>query len=85
IADKSHDAITGGQINTISQDVAKFLGGETSFKDGAFTGPTYKLSQVDEKGEAKQAEFKDVGSAFSGLDENIKNVNDRIKEVSQGV
>ncbi|WP_208439261.1 hypothetical protein, partial [Bartonella tribocorum] len=85
IADKSHDAITGGQVNKISQDVAKYLGGGTSFKEGSFTGPTYKLSQVDEKGEAQQAEFKDVGSAFSGLDKNIKNVNDRIKEVSQGV
>ncbi|WP_051410878.1 Vomp family autotransporter, partial [Bartonella elizabethae] len=83
IAENSHDAVTGGQINRISQDVAKFLGGETSFKDGTFTGPTYKLSQVDEKGEAKQAEFKDVGSAFTGLDTNIKNVNNHLTNVVQ--
>ncbi|WP_139412710.1 Vomp family autotransporter [Bartonella mastomydis] len=85
IADKSHDAVTGGQINTISQDVAKFLGGDTSFEKGVFTGPSYKLSSVDRHGQVKSTEFKDVGSAFSGLDTNIKNVNDRIKEVSEGV
>ncbi|WP_280527991.1 Vomp family autotransporter [Bartonella queenslandensis] len=85
IADKSHDAITGGQINSISQDVARFLGGGAAFSGGAFTQPTYKLSQVDANGKVNPTEFKDVGSAFSGLDENIKNVNDRIKEVSEGV
>ncbi|WP_374112223.1 hypothetical protein [Bartonella harrusi] len=85
IAKDSHDAITGGQINTIGSDVAKFLGGNAAFKDGAFTEPTYNLSQISKEGEIKDAEFKDVGKAFTGLDESIKNVNDRIKEVSQGV
>ncbi|UTO28536.1 Vomp family autotransporter [Bartonella harrusi] len=85
IAKDSHDAITGGQINTIGSDVAKFLGGDAAFKDGAFTEPTYNLSQISKEGEIKDAEFKDVGKAFTGLDESIKNVNDRIKEVSQGV
>ncbi|UNF45564.1 Vomp family autotransporter [Bartonella krasnovii] len=85
IAKDSHDVVTGGQINTISQDVAKFLGGDTSFEKGSFTGPTYKLSEVDTHGQVSSTEFKDVGSAFAGLDKNIKNVNDRIKEVSEGV
>ncbi|WP_166428918.1 hypothetical protein, partial [Bartonella saheliensis] len=85
IASGSKDAITGGQINTLSQDVAKFLGGNTSFENGIFTGPTYKLSEVDTHGQVNSTEFKDVGSAFAGLDENIKNVNNRIKEVSEGV
>ncbi|EJF96745.1 hypothetical protein MEI_01507, partial [Bartonella vinsonii subsp. arupensis Pm136co] len=44
ISEGSHDVVNGGQINKISQDVAKFLGGEAKFSDGAFTGPTYKLS-----------------------------------------
>ncbi|MCZ2159272.1 hypothetical protein NPX99_08495, partial [Bartonella sp. 220] len=85
ISANSTEAVNGGQINVISQDVAKFLGGDAAFKDGIFTGPTYKLSKVSKNGEIKDAEFKDVGSAFSGLDENIKNVNDRIKDVSESV
>ncbi|WP_409361442.1 Vomp family autotransporter [Bartonella heixiaziensis] len=85
IVKDSHDVINGGQIETITQNVAKFLGGDTAFSDGAFTGPTYKLSKVSTEGEVAESEFKDVGTAFAGLDTNIKNVNQRIKEVSEGV
>ncbi|UNE54515.1 Vomp family autotransporter [Bartonella machadoae] len=85
LSEGSHDVVTGGQINTISQDVAKFLGGDAGFKNGAFTGPTYQLSKVSKDGHVEKHAFKDVGSAFSGLDENIKNVNDRIKDVSESV
>ncbi|WP_273724304.1 hypothetical protein, partial [Bartonella sp. AU18XJBT] len=85
ITEDSRDAVNGGQINTISGDIAKFLGGATTFTDGVFTGPTYKLSKVSKDGKEEEAEFKDVGTAFEGLDTSIKNVNQRIKEVSQGV
>ncbi|EJF98428.1 hypothetical protein MEI_00577, partial [Bartonella vinsonii subsp. arupensis Pm136co] len=85
ISEGSHDVVNGGQINKISQDVAKFLGGEASFKDGVLTEPTYKLSKISPDGKEEDKSFKNVGSAFEGLDENIKNVNQRIKEVSQGV
>ncbi|MBX4336573.1 hypothetical protein [Bartonella raoultii] len=85
ISDKSHDAINGGQIYKIGEDIAKFLGGGVAFNNGAFTQPTYKLSNVDADGKITDNTFNDVGSAFTGLDENIKNVNNRIKEVSEGV
>ncbi|MDD9331043.1 MAG: adhesin, partial [Bartonella sp.] len=65
ISKGSHDAINGSQINTISGDVARFLGGGAAFSDGAFTGPSYKISQVDADGNVKQDEFTDVGSAFA--------------------
>ncbi|WP_246046887.1 Vomp family autotransporter [Bartonella mastomydis] len=85
ISDKSHDAITGGQIYKIGGDIAKFLGGDAAFNNGAFTGPTYALSEVSEAGQVTDKSFSDVGKAFAGLDSNIKNVNDRIKEVSQEI
>ncbi len=85
ISEGSHDVVNGGQINKISQDVAKFLGGDAKFSDGAFTGPTYKLSKVSEDGQVEDKSFENVGSAFTGLDENIKNVNQRIKDVSESV
>ncbi|WP_273757235.1 hypothetical protein, partial [Bartonella sp. MM73XJBT] len=85
IGDKSHDAINGGQIYKIGEDVAKFLGGDAAFKDGSLTQPTYKLSNVATDGEVTDNSFNDVGSAFVGLDKNIQHVNDRIKAVSQGV
>ncbi|EJF96777.1 hypothetical protein ME9_00437, partial [Bartonella taylorii 8TBB] len=85
IAENSHDVVTGGQINKIGGDIAKYLGGEASFKDGALTQPTYKLSQIAKDGVVTENSFNDVGAAFEGLDTNIKNVNQRIKEVSEGV
>ncbi|WP_375627898.1 hypothetical protein, partial [Bartonella sp. TT67HLJMS] len=85
IAKGSHDAITGGQVNKIGEDVAKFLGGDAAFKDGALTRPTYKLSHIATDGAVTDGSFQGVGVAFAGLDKNIKTVNDRIKEVSEGV
>ncbi|WP_375620397.1 hypothetical protein, partial [Bartonella sp. TS25HLJMH] len=85
ISKDSHDAITGGQINTIASDLSKILGGDVSFDGKNFKGPTYNLSNIDEKGEVTDKPHTDIGSAFKGLDDNIKNVNARIKEVSEGV
>ncbi|WP_375656069.1 YadA-like family protein, partial [Bartonella sp. MR63HLJHH] len=85
IAKDSHDAITGGQVNTIGEDVAKFLGGDAAFTNGALTQPTYKLSHIATDGVVTESSFQGVGTAFAGLDDNIKTVNARIKEVSEGV
>ncbi|UNF53813.1 hypothetical protein MNL01_00185 [Bartonella krasnovii] len=85
ISDKSHDAVTGGQIYKIGEDIAKFLGGSAAFNNGAFTGPTYKLSYITKDGVVTENSLDSVGTAIAGLDINIKNVNDRIKEVSEGV
>ncbi|WP_375612594.1 hypothetical protein, partial [Bartonella sp. AA9NXGY] len=75
IGESSYDAINGSQINTISQDLAKFLGGEASFKEGVFTVPTYKISNVSDDGTVTTNSHNDVGSAFAGLDTSVKNVN----------
>nr|WP_273721803.1 Vomp family autotransporter [Bartonella sp. ML71XJBT] len=83
IAKDSHDAVNGGQINTIGEDIVKLLGGNTSFEDGSFTTPTYNLSSVDEKGEITNTSFTNVGKAFEGIDTNIRNVNQRIKDITQ--
>ncbi|WP_406604536.1 Vomp family autotransporter [Bartonella gliris] len=71
----SHDAINGSQIDKISQDVAKFFGGSAAFENGAFVGPRYNLTTIDKDSKEKQKEYNDVGSALTGLDTNIRNVN----------
>nr|WP_244925515.1 Vomp family autotransporter [Bartonella elizabethae] len=89
IAYGSTDAITGGQIYKIGEDIAKFLGGTASFNNGSFTGPTYALSSVNEKGETKQVEFKDIGKAFASIDTNIQKTNNHLtnkfKELNQNI
>ncbi|WP_375666157.1 Vomp family autotransporter [Bartonella sp. TT121SHDZB] len=78
ISDQSHDAINGSQINKISGDVAKFFGGGTSFDNGVFRRPRYNLTTIDENGRVEQKEHNDVGSALSGLDMNIRHVNQHL-------
>ncbi|WP_375695438.1 Vomp family autotransporter [Bartonella sp. AC66GZZY] len=82
IADNSHDAINGSQINKISQDVAKFFGGDAAFEGGAFKGPKYSLSVIVEDGTIENANYRDVGSALKGLDGNVKSVNNRLTNVT---
>ncbi|WP_375680973.1 hypothetical protein, partial [Bartonella sp. AP6QHHD] len=82
IAKDSHDAINGNQINTVSGDIAKFFGGGTVFQDGSFLGPRYNLSTVSADGTVGQKVHTDVGSALTGLDDNVNNVNSRLTHVA---
>ncbi|EJF89433.1 hypothetical protein ME1_00203 [Bartonella vinsonii subsp. arupensis OK-94-513] len=81
IAEDSHDAINGSQINKISGDIAKSFGGNAAFQDGKFVGPQYNLSTVSADGKVTQKTFEDVGSALTGLDANVKNVNSHLDNV----
>ncbi|WP_273724403.1 Vomp family autotransporter [Bartonella sp. AU18XJBT] len=82
IAKNSYDAINGNQINQISQDIANYFGGDASFENGAFKGPKYSLSNISVDGSEEQKTFTDVGSALTGLDANVKNVNDHLTNVA---
>ncbi|UNF42302.1 Vomp family autotransporter [Bartonella krasnovii] len=74
----SKEAVNGSQINAISGDIAKYFGGGTEFNNGVFTGPRYNLSHVGVDGKVEQRQHNDVGSALTGLDANIKNVNQNL-------
>ncbi len=78
ITEDSTDAINGSQIHSMGSDIAEFFGGNTSFENGVFTGPRYNLSNVDVDGTVEQKEHNNVGDALTGLDANIKNVNQNL-------
>ncbi|WP_273783191.1 Vomp family autotransporter [Bartonella sp. AU15XJBT] len=83
ISNSSTEAINGSQINKISGDIAKFFGGNAAFEDGAFVGPQYNLSIVSADGKVEQKVFDNVGDALTGLDANVKNVNNHIQYVDK--
>ncbi|WP_245410091.1 hypothetical protein [Bartonella tribocorum] len=85
LSQESHDAINGGQVTKIFQQVVKYFGGNAAFKEGIFIGPIYKLLNISENGMVGETDHDNIISAFEGLNTNIKNVNKRIKEVSQGI
>ncbi|WP_375670437.1 Vomp family autotransporter [Bartonella sp. PS7NMGDW] len=82
IAEYSTDAVNGDQINQISQDIANYFGGNAEFSDGYFGGPEYNLSTVSADGKVVQKTFENVGDALTGLDANVKNVNDHLINVT---
>ncbi|WP_375671427.1 Vomp family autotransporter [Bartonella sp. SD1336NMGDW] len=82
IAEYSTDAVNGDQINQISQDIANYFGGNAEFSDGYFGGPEYNLSTVSANGKVVQKTFENVGDALTGLDANVKNVNDHLINVT---
>ncbi|UNF43960.1 Vomp family autotransporter [Bartonella krasnovii] len=81
ISEDSHDAINGSQIHSMGNDIAKFFGGGAKFVNGAFKGLKYTLSAIVD-GQVGKANFYDVGSALTGLDKNVKDVNQRLTNVS---
>ncbi len=85
LSQESYDAINGSQITKIFEQVVKYFDGNAVFKEGIFIGPIYKLLKISEHGTVEQVEHDNIGSAFAGLDTNIKNVNKHIQEVSQGI
>lgn len=82
ISQDSKDAINGSQINKISADIAKFFGGGASFENGAFKGPKYSLSTIVEDGQVAKVNYYNVGDALTGLDANVKSVNNRLTNVA---
>ncbi|UJM32558.1 Vomp family autotransporter [Bartonella henselae] len=71
----STDAINGSQIHSMGNEIANYFGGNASFENGVFKKPRYNLTIINSNSEVKQKEYNDVGSALSGLDTNIRNVN----------
>ncbi|WP_210162039.1 YadA-like family protein [Bartonella bovis] len=82
LSDKSTDAVTGKQLYSVSNKFAAYLGSGAKVRDSILLGPQYTLSRVSTNGEVRPDYFSDVGSAFTELDLNIRNVNSRLTHVS---
>ncbi|WP_455477225.1 Vomp family autotransporter [Bartonella sp. B41] len=78
IAKQSHDAINGGQIDTIAKNIASYFGGGMTFMDGVFTQPSYSLSVILSDGSVGRTNVHNVDDALASLDINIDNVNSRL-------
>ncbi|WP_317994010.1 Vomp family autotransporter [Bartonella gliris] len=82
ISSASTEAVNGSQIDKISQDVANYFGGSASFEDGAFKRPKYSLSVIVEDGQVAKVSYYNVGDALTGLDANVKSVNNRVTNIA---
>ena len=79
IADKSKDAVNGGQLHTAKQEMANALGGNASVDaNGALTQPTYSITKDDEAGGKETV--NNVGAAVDKLDTRINTVKGLAKQ-----
>ncbi|AQX26200.1 YadA-like family protein [Bartonella sp. Raccoon60] len=91
----STEAVTGAQLyktNTrfdeANMQLAKYLGGGAEYKDGVWTGPTFNIVQFNfggKDGGPEDKEYKSVASAFDGVNEGLKNLNNRLDDVKNQV
>ncbi|WP_455475107.1 YadA-like family protein [Bartonella sp. B30(2025)] len=78
ISSESTDAITGGQIYSLTQQVAKYFGGDASYNDGTWTAPTFTVKAVDNDGESKDKTYDNVADALSGIGTSFTNMQNNI-------
>ncbi|RZM90853.1 MULTISPECIES: YadA-like family protein [unclassified Escherichia] len=59
VTETSTDAINGGQLHSLSSNIANYFGGDASVgDDGTFTGPTYNINGTD---------YTNVGDALAAM------------------
>ncbi|WP_164726098.1 YadA-like family protein [Veillonella sp. VA137] len=75
IADKSKDAVNGGQLYTAKQELANALGGNATVgNDGTLTKPAYNITKDDAAGGTDTV--NNVGAAVEKLDARINTVKE---------
>ncbi|MCZ2159196.1 hypothetical protein NPX99_08055, partial [Bartonella sp. 220] len=83
VSSLSTDAVNGSQLYSLGSEVAKSLGGNASYKDGAWTAPTFKVKGIKENGQTEDKDYTDVAAAFAGVGTSFANVAKKInKEIS---
>ncbi len=86
VSEKSLEAINGSQLWGVSNKIAGFLGGDASVDaNGVFTGPSYKVTNINSNGSTSSTSYSNVGSALGGLNDNTTNINNRINEITKEV
>ncbi|WP_375639371.1 hypothetical protein, partial [Bartonella sp. MF74HXZ] len=87
IVSGSSDAITGGQIYDLRKQFAGYLGGGAGYNEkGEWQNPDFQIQTFNNdgtKGDKKSS--NNVAGAFNDINDSMSTINDRIKEVSEGV
>ncbi|AQS41658.1 MAG: trimeric autotransporter adhesin [Candidatus Tokpelaia hoelldobleri] len=85
IAKESTDAVNGSQLFATNTNVAAYLGGGAGYINGAWTGPTYNLTNIDANGKSSSKSYNNVGDALGSLGNSISNVNNHINNLDKKI
>ncbi|WP_442855963.1 YadA-like family protein [Bartonella sp. JB15] len=86
IAEASTEAVTGGQLYETNTKVAEYLGGEAKYGPDGWIAPTFQIIQFNsgnKTGEQQYKTYNNVADAFGGVNESMKNLNNRVGNLEQ--
>ncbi|WP_332059660.1 hypothetical protein, partial [Bartonella sp. CB74] len=86
ISEGSTEAITGGQLYSVSNMLATYFGGGARYEDGEWKAPDFTVVTLNDDGVAEEASYTNVADALAGMSNSFKNIkNDVANGVSQDV
>ncbi|GAA4659175.1 Vomp family autotransporter [Bartonella pachyuromydis] len=86
ITKNSMDAINGSQLYSVINSLSGYFGGGAGYQNGEWKDPTFYVSQFKNDGNGdNKKDYHDVAGAFEGVNDSMKNINDRINNVEQTV
>ncbi|WP_336288572.1 hypothetical protein, partial [Bartonella sp. CB60] len=86
ISEGSTEAITGGQLYSVSNTLATYFGGGAKYEGGKWTFPDFTVVTLNSDGVAEEASYTNVADALAGMSNSFKNIkNDVANGVSQDV
>ncbi|ETS10990.1 hypothetical protein Q652_01617, partial [Bartonella henselae JK 41] len=74
----STDAVTGGQLYSMSNMLATYLGGNAKYENGEWTAPTFKVKTVNGEGKEEEQTYQNVAEALTGVGTSFTNIKSEI-------
>ncbi len=78
----STEAINGSQLYSMGTQLAAYLGGGAKYENGQWIAPSFMISQFNSDGSVSKQQYQSVADAFGGVNDSMKNINDRINEAT---
>ncbi|GAA4659180.1 hypothetical protein GCM10023262_03570 [Bartonella pachyuromydis] len=86
ITAQSMDAINGSQLYSVINSLSGYFGGGASYQNGEWKEPTFYVSQFKNDGSSNdKSGYHDVAGAFEGVNDSMKNINERINNVAKDI
>ncbi|MBX4336577.1 hypothetical protein [Bartonella raoultii] len=78
IASGSTDAVTGGQLYSMNEHLASYLGGGAGYDtEGKWQAPNFKVNTVNADGNSEDKNYTNVGDALAGVGTSFTNVQNK--------
>ncbi|MCL6230393.1 adhesin, partial [Bartonella sp. G70] len=86
LSELSTEAITGGQLYALNQQLANYFGGGAEYGANGWTNPKFEVVQFNfggKAGEKTYETYNNVADAFGGVNKSMEDLNNRIDGVEK--